>query len=355
MSRIIHVDMDAFFAAVEARDRPELAGKPVIVGGHPRSRGVVSTASYEARRFGVRSAMPSREAERLCPQGIFLPVRMSRYIEVSRQIIDILRAAAGEAGHVEPVSVDEAYVDPGPGDAVEVARRIKAEIRRQTGLVASVGVAPNKLLAKLAGESGKPDGFTVVGEEDVDSLLLPLPVRSLPGIGPKTAGELAMLGIRTVAELRSADRRLLEVSLGRRAADLLRLAYGEDDRPVGRSTELKSLGTETTFDEDVGDSETLRDKLKEFAADLAARLAKSRLRARTVTVKIRFADFQTISRSQTYPRSLATGRELAEAAEKAFRRVERRDRVRLIGLQVSGLTERPEPEQVKFDFRGQGG
>lgn len=355
MSRIIHVDMDAFFAAVEVRDRPELRGRPVIVGGPPRSRGVVSTASYEAREFGVRSAMPSREAERLCPQGVFLPVRMSRYTEVSRQIMGILQAAAGEGGHVEPVSVDEAYVDPGPGEAVELARRIKTEIRRETGLTASVGVGPNKLLAKLASEQGKPDGFTVIGERDVDSMLLPLPVRSLPGIGPKTAAELARLGIGTVAELRSQDRRLLEISLGNRAAELLRLAYGEDDRPVGRTTEAKSLGTETTFDEDVGDPEVLKRKLREFAADLAARLARSRLRARTVTVKVRFADFQTVSRSQTYPRSLVSARQLAEAAEKVLARVERRDKVRLIGLQLSGLTERPEPRQLRFDFRPEGG
>jgi len=347
--------MDAYFAAVEVQDNPELAGKPVIVGGSPRSRGVVSTASYEARRYGVRSAMPCREAARLCPEGIFLPVRGARYAEVSRRIMGILRTAVGETGRVEPVSLDEAYVDPGPGDAAAVARRIKAEIKRQTGLTASVGVAPNKLLAKVASEHGKPDGFTVVRPEDVDRLLLPLPVRSLPGIGPKTAAELAPLGIRTVADLRSADRGLLEVTFGKRSAELLHLAYGEDDRPVEAISELKSLGTETTFDRDVGDLETLRQKLGEFAAELAGRLAKAQLRARTVTVKIRFADFQTVSRSQTYPRSLAESLELAEAAEKVLRRVERRDRVRLIGLQVSGLTRAPEPQQVRFEFGGHQG
>jgi DNA polymerase-4 len=342
--------MDAFFASVEVGDHPELAGKPVIVGGLPGSRGVVSTASYEARRFGVRSAMSVREAQRLCPHGVFLPVRMSRYAEVSRQIMAILRSAAGMTGSVEPVSVDEAYLDPGGQDPVVTARAVKEQIKRETGLTASVGVAPNKLLAKVASDYGKPDGFTVIRPEDVDAILLPLPVRSLPGVGPKMAQELAALGISTVGQIRRADRGLLEVSLGRRAEELLRLARGEDSRPVAPPAENKSLGAESTFSEDVGDLETLRRQLDDFAAELADRMSKDRVRARTVTIKVRFADFQTITRSETLPHSLAGADELASAAERILRRVERRDRVRLIGLQVSGLVAGPEPEQVRFEF-----
>ncbi len=347
MARIVHVDMDAFFAAVEQHDRPELRGKPVIVGGSAASRGVVSTASYEARRFGVRSAMAAREAQRLCPQGVFLPVRGSRYAEVSRQIMAILR---DEVASVEPISVDEAYLDPSGGDAVAVAARVKSRIREETGLTASIGVAPNKFLAKLASDLGKPDGFVVINPEDVDRVLLPLPVRMLPGIGPKSAGDLAALGIHTVAELRSADRGLLGLHLGRRAGELLRLAHGEDDRPLEIEHETKSLAAETTFSVDVGDRDVLRGQLHSFAAELAGRMAAAGLKARTITVKARFRDFQTVSRSQTMPRPVSEAVELAEVADDLLSRIERRDLMRLIGLQVSGFGEGPRAEQLRFDF-----
>ncbi len=347
MAATIHVDMDAFFAAVEMHDRPELRGKPVIVGGAPGSRGVVSTASYEARRFGVRSAMSCREAYRLCPQGVFLPVRGRRYGEVSRQVMDILRQ---EGSRMEQVSIDEAYVDPGPRDAVEVGRRIKERILSETGLTASVGVAPNKLLAKVASDRDKPDGFVVIEPGGVDEILRPMPVRALPGIGPHTAAELAALGIKTVGELRAYDRGLLNLSFGRRAAELLKLAYGDDDRPFETVHETKSISTETTFGEDVQDWAVLRRQLGLFAGELAARLAEMGMRARSVTVKLRFADFRTVSRSQTLAGGVHAATEIARAAEKLLGRVERLDKVRLIGLQVSGLTDRPDPVQLSFSF-----
>jgi DNA polymerase-4 len=351
---IIHIDMDAFFAAVEQHDRPELRGKPVIVGGSAASRGVVSTASYEARRFGVRSAMSTREALRLCPHGVFLPVRGSRYIEVSRRIMAVLRAGANR---VEAMSIDEAYIDPGEADPVTVARNVKERIYQETGLTASVGVGPNKFLAKLASDLDKPGGFVVIAPEDVDRVLPPLPVRALPGIGPKSASDLASLGIHTVAELRAADRALLKLHLGRRSEELLRLAYGQDDRGLEIEHETKSLAAETTFAVDIGDREVLREQLRQFAEELAERMASAGgLRARTVTVKARFRDFQTVSRSQTVERPLGTAQELTPVAEELLSRIERRDLIRLIGLQVSGFDERePRAEQLRFDFgSGQG-
>jgi len=349
----IHVDMDAYFASVEVLDRPELRGKPVIVGGPPASRGVVSTASYEARRFGVRSAMPSREAWRLCPEGIFLPGRFDRYAELSRQIMGILRE---EGDRVEPLSIDEAYVAPPPGrDAVEVARRIKSRIAAETGLTASVGVAHNKLLAKMASDLEKPDGFVVITPERAATLLPPLPVRALPGIGPKTASMLMDLGIATIGQLQAADRGLLRLQFGRRADELVQLAYGEDHREVELpTTESKSIGTETTFGQDVADWDWLAARLHEFSVELAARLrSHGRLRARTVTVKLRFADFHTVSRSRTLPAPLGEAHDIAQAATQLLRAIERLDKVRLLGLQVSGLTDQPEPVQLSFPFLNQ--
>ena len=345
----IHVDMDAFFAAVEVLDRPELRGRPVVVGGSPQSRGVVSTASYEARRFGVRSAMSAREAHRLCPEAVFLPVRGERYVTVSRQVMGILRQ---EGAVIEQLSIDEAYVQPPAGQSpVAVARRIKQRIAAETGLTASVGVAPNKLLAKLASDMRKPDGFAVITPDAVDEVLAPLPVRALPGVGPKTAGELAELGIATVAQLRRADPGLMRLQFGRRADELFQLARGEDHRPVEPEHETKSIGTETTFGEDVGDWSWLGERLREFAVELAAKLQPSGWRARTVTVKLRFADFHTVSRSQTVSPALRDPAAIGRVAVSLLRRIERLDRVRLIGLQLSGLTDQPEPVQLSFPFR----
>ena len=348
MSRgTIHVDMDAFFAAIEQLDFPELRGKPVVVGARPDSRGVVATASYEARRFGIRSAMPSREAFRRCPHAVFRPGRGSRYSELSRQIMAILRE---EGERVESVSCDEAYVDPGEREPLLVARTVKRRIAAETGLTASVGLAPNKYLAKLASDLDKPDGFTVIGPGDVTSVLAPLAVRSLPGIGPSTAAELAILGIHTVAQLRAFDRGLLRLQFGRRAGELLDLAYGRDNRPVQPHHETKSISRETTFATDVADWAVLSTQLGEFAAELGGRLAEAGLRARTVTIKVRFADFHTISRSHTGPGTVSRAGEIERAAETLLRSVAREDRVRLIGLGVSGLTDRPKPVQLRFVF-----
>ncbi len=340
---ILHFDMDAFFAAVEQLDNPSLRGLPVIVGAPPDRRGVVCTASYEARKFGVRSAMPSRTAYRLCPHGVFLPVRMARYAELSRRIMAICERLTPV---IEQVSVDEAFLDvagllkrrPCP---VDVARQLRLMIRDETGLTASVGVAPNKFLAKLASDFRKPDGLTVVpaDERDILAFLAPLPVTRIWGVGQVTGRLLAEAGIRTIGQLQLTPQERLCNILGPRAAwNLQRLALGRDDRPVVVSREEKSISNELTFEHDCQDPELLRQTLIELAEKVGRRLRQAGKLAATAHVKLRFHDFTTVTRQQAMQPATASDRLLVREALTLFEREEGPRPLRLIGFGVSKLS-----------------
>jgi DNA polymerase-4 len=331
--------MDAFYASVEQRDRPELRGKPVIVGADPRGRGVVSAASYEARVFGVRSAMPIGKAARLCPDGVFVPVDMDKYVAVSRQIMAILDRFSPL---VEPVSVDEAFIDltgttslfGPPADAV---RAIKTAIRAETALTASAGLASNKFVAKVASELRKPDGLVVVPPGEEARFLAPLPIRCLWGVGGATASELATLGIATIGQLQRLTPRTLVTRLGEHGADLHDLAFGRDGRPVEPWTAPKSMGAEETFGRDTTDRARLEQTLREQAERVARELRAGGFAAARVTLKLRFADFRTLTRSHTGDPT-QDGLDLYRRVSVLLARERLVQPVRLIGLSASALT-----------------
>lgn len=341
---ILHVDMDAFYASVEQRDHPELRGRPVIVGGI-EGRGVVCAASYEARPFGVHSAMAMSVARRLCPQAVFLPVRMKHYAGVSRQIREIFFAFTPK---VEPLSLDEAFLDVAGceglfGPAEVIAQQLKSRIWAETSLTASVGVAPNKFLAKLASDLCKPDGLSVVPPDRVRAFLDPLPVSRLWGVGSKGEKRLHALGIRTIGELAAHPERLLFDHLGEVGRHLWQRAHGLDDRDVVPDREAKSVSTETTFAQDIADREPLLTWLLELVEHLAARLRRERLWARTVELKLRSSDFQTRNRSQTLNEPTNSTMLLWHAAKHLFERNLSDDflPLRLLGVSGSKLTRQP--------------
>lgn len=343
---ILHVDMDAFFAAIEQLDHPELRGRPVIVGARPEERGVVATCSYEARRFGVRSAMPSATAARLCPEGIFVPTRHERYSEVSRQVMAVFRELTPL---VEPVSVDEAFLDigglvGGGADPVAVARGLKRRIREQTGLTTSVGIAPNKFLAKLASDMEKPDGLTLVpfDPERILAFLAPLPVGRIWGVGARTAEQLARHGLRHIGQMQQLSSDTLARYCGPTFGPRLwHLARGIDERPVEAGPrEEKSISSEETFAADIGDPERLRAELIPLVEKVARRLRQADFLARTIQLKLRFADFRTITRQQSLPQPTASDRVLIAAALALFARQNLPQPLRLVGFGVSGLVER---------------
>ncbi|MCE2826718.1 MAG: DNA polymerase IV [Verrucomicrobium sp.] len=350
--------MDAFFAAVEQRDRPELQGLPVIVGGSPASRGVVCAASYEARRFGVRSAMPSRTAGRLCPQGIFLSPRMDRYREESQAIFALVAASGVE---IEQVSVDEAYLDASalrlatdPEEALVAtvgwARALKARIRAERRLTASLGIASNKLMAKVASDWGKPDGLILIPDRDRAAFLRPLPARTLHGVGRVTEEVLSKAGIRTVGDLQDhpGDLRALVGSWG---PVLRSFAMGIDDRPLSRDDSVKSIGSESTFSADTADRPTLRAVLREQAAEVAAKLQRHGLAAQTVQVKVRYGDFSTLTRQCSFDEPVSEARDLYRLACWLLARHRLVDRpLRLLGSGVSGLVER-RGRQLVFEWQ----
>jgi DNA polymerase IV len=299
--RILHVDMDAFYASVEQRDRPELKGRPVAVGGRPESRGVVAAASYEARKFGVRSAIPMARAVRLCPELAIVPPDFGKYRTVSHQVFAIYRAVTPL---VEPLSLDEAYLDVTENVwseplGVNVAKRIKTQIREATGLTASAGVAPNKFLAKIASAWRKPDGLTVIAPERVESFLKELPVDALWGVGPVTAQRLRERGIDKLVDVRTADAAILRAAVGSWAEWLVKLAHGEDDRLVEPNRPSKSSSSECTYSHDLTDLGRMREEIDGMARENADWLRRRGLLARTVTIKVRYSDFTTITRSDT--------------------------------------------------------
>jgi DNA polymerase-4 len=344
---IAHVDMDSFFTAVEVRDDPSLRGKPVIVGADPkggRGRGVVTAASYEARRFGVHSAMPISRAFQLCPDGIFLPGRMRRYGEVSGQVMEIL---GGFTPQIEQVSVDEAFLDlSGCRRLLESERSmgegIKAAIRERTGLTASVGIGPNKLVAKIASDLSKPDGLVIVAPDRIAGFLADLPIGRLWGVGPRTEAQLTKLGIRTIGMLASFPPGLLESRFGEAGRGLHQRASGIDQEPVCGGRDEKSLGRETTFERDTEDRELLVRTLLGLCDDVAGRLRKQGLRGRTITLKLRYQGFETHTFQTTAPEALDETGEIFERAKALLcSRGDRRRPVRLIGVSVANFGDRP--------------
>jgi DNA polymerase-4 len=341
MRRILHIDMDAFYASVEQRDNPALRGVPVAVGGSPEGRGVVAAASYEARAFGVRSAIPMARAVRLCPALVIVRPDFQKYRTVSQTVFGIFRAVTPL---VEPLSLDEAYLDVTENSWGEplgrvVAGRLKAQILEATGLTASAGVAPNKFLAKIASAWKKPDGLTVIAPQRVEQFLHTLPVDALWGVGPVTAERLRARGIERLVDVRTVDPAVLRAAVGSHAEWLRQLADGIDDRPVVPDRAAKSSGTENTFADDVVDLVRIRQEIDEMARDGAAWLERKGLLCRTVTIKVRYADFTTLTRSHT----AAPTRDADAIAQRAVTLLERteagRRPVRLLGASVHNLVD----------------
>lgn len=352
---ILHVDMDAFYASVEQRDRPELASKPVIVGGTPEQRGVVAAASYAVRKFGVHSAMPTATALRLCPQAVVLPVRIAHYAAISRQIRKLFFRYTPL---VEPLSLDEAFLDVSGcrglfGSGEQIAQQLKREIHEQTGLVASIGVAPNKFLAKIASDLEKPDALVVVSPQDVDGFLAPLPVSRLWGVGKVTDQRLERLGVRTIGQLRTLSREALKAYFGDSGEHFWKLAHGIDERPVVSDREARSLSHETTFAADLFEPDALRGWLLQLTDQVGRRLRRQAKLARTVQIKLRFTDFRTITRSRTLAQPTDVTAELWQAASELLRQAVPPSRrlvdsgVRLLGMGVSGIAD-PQPVQQRL-------
>lgn len=337
--------MDAFYASVEQRDNPELRGRPVAVGGAPDKRGVVAAASYEARAFGVRSAIPMSRAVRLCPALVIVRPDFQKYRQVSQQVFAIYRDVTPL---VEPLSLDEAYLDVtdnrwGERLGVDVARRIKTAIREATGLTASAGVAPNKFLAKIASGWQKPDGLTVIAPERVERFLQDLPVDALWGVGPVTAKKLAAHGITKLIDIRAADLDTLRGHVGALADWLKALAEGRDDRPVEPEREVKSSGSECTYETDLTRPEEMRKEIAEMAGDAAIWLEKRGLYARTVTIKVRYSDFETITRSHSAEPTRAADAIVARALDLLTKTDAFQRPVRLLGASVHNLVETQTP------------
>jgi DNA polymerase-4 len=348
---ILHVDMDAFYASVEVLDDPSLKGKPLIVGGF-EGRGVVSSASYEARRFGVRSAMNVGQALRLCPTAITVQPHFDRYLALSKEVMRIFRDVTPL---VEPLSIDEAFLDVRGarrlwGSPGQIARTLRQRVLDETGLTCSIGVAATKHVAKMASTISKPDGLLIVAEADTEAFLRPRSVRALWGIGPKSAESLEGRGIHTVADILDTPRAVLDRALGAAMGDRIwHLARGLDARHVDTARVEKSVGHEETFHTDIDDSAVLRSEVRRLADRVAARLRAHEWEARTIAIKVRFADFSTISRSQTLPEPTAVGQRIGEAALELFDAVERPLPVRLVGVRAEKLRPSGEAGLMLWD------
>jgi DNA polymerase-4 len=339
--------MDAFFAAVEQLDNPELRGKPIIVGGSPDNRGVVATCSYEARRFGVRSAMPLSEAKRRCPDCVFVRGRMSRYSEISRSVFAIM---ADYSPQMERVSIDEAFLDvtksePLFGPGAQIGRTIQQRITDELGLSASVGVAPNKFVAKVASDLRKPQGLVVVPPEQVVSFLAPLGIERIWGVGPRAAQILHSLGLYTIGDVQKCRVEILSDRLGVYGQRLHELSHGLDERPVAEQDDVKSVGHEHTFDSDVSNIEVLRGVLLHLASKVGRRLRKGQVKGKTITLKLRYMDFSTFTRQSPLPGATDLDLDIYHAADKLLVRLFDGRPVRLIGVSVSNLA--PEGENAE--------
>lgn len=335
----MHVDMDAFFASIEQREHPEWKGKPVIVGGLS-GRGVVSTASYEARRYGVHSAMPMSRARALCPEGIFVKPHFELYKKTSDEIHQIMLHYAAA---IEPISLDEAFMDiTGMGKQYPtlgaIGRAIKAEIFEKTRLVASAGIAPNKFLAKMASDMDKPDGLTIIPYGREKAILAPLPIRRLWGVGAATERRLTEAGFRTIGDIQRAAPGAVEMAVGSQAALLRALADGIDDRPVRPVREVKSIGDEETYEHDLTDTAEIRRRIAIHSDVVARRLRKKHLAARTVSLKVRFSSFLTVMRSLSFEEATNLQEDIEEAALRLLERIPRTEAVRLTGVTCSNLS-----------------
>jgi DNA polymerase-4 len=339
MRRILHIDMDAFFSSVEQKRHPELVGKPVVVGGggDPTKRGVVSTASYEARKFGIHSAMPLRTAYKLCPDAVFLPVDYEEYSRVSGRIKEILREFTPI---IEDVGIDEAFLDISSIDkpSEEIAKEIKRRIKDETDLTCSIGIAPNKLLAKMASDMQKPDGFTIITEEDVESHIWPLPARKLWGVGPKTETYLKEMGIKTIGELASLSLDRLIEEFGQSYGNYLyEASRGMDESPLITHWEPKSISRETTFQRDVDNWQVIAKTLVELTKEVVISMKEEGYQGRTITVKVRFSDFKTYTRAKTLAESTVSLDEIRRAVFDCLKRFELKKKVRLIGMRIGNL------------------
>jgi DNA polymerase-4 len=341
---IIHLDMDAFFASVELRERPELAGLPVVVGGSASGRGVVAAASYEARQYGVVSAMPVATALRQCPDLVCLPVNMPLYISVSQQIHEIFYRYTPE---IEPLSLDEAFLDVSAseklfGTAAEIAKQIKSDIKNECRLIVSAGVAPNKFVAKIASDINKPDGFVVVEPGEVQNFLDPLPIKRIWGVGKKTEQILQQAGMKTIVDVRNKNPDWLIQRFGKLGDHIYRLANGLDKRAVISDAKAKSISSETTFASDIQDKEVLLAILSQLSEQVAARLRSKDIKGKTVSIKIRFHDFKTITRSKTLSESTFNTTPIWQTVKQLFLDVLRAGAVpvpiRLVGVSVSGFS-----------------
>ena len=345
--------MDAFYASVEQRDRPELRGRPVVVGGDPKGRGVVCAASYEARAFGVRSAMPMARALRLCPQAAIVPPDFTRYRDVSRTILQIFRDVTPL---VEPLSLDEAYLDVtentwGEPFGTRVAKRLKQAIAETTGLTASAGVAPNKFLAKIASGWKKPDGLTVIPPDRVEAFLQNLPIDALWGVGPVTAGRLRAAGITRLVDVRARPLDELQAVVGSQAEWLVELANGRDDRPVEPNRARKSVGTENTFPRDLVESGAIRRAIDSQAREVADWLGRKGISARTITIKVRYGDFTTVTRSASSERPVQDADAIAARALALLDRTEAGRRpVRLLGVSAQNLCDQSREEPSRHGW-----
>ncbi len=347
--KIIHIDMDAFYASVEQRDFPELRGRPVVVGGPAEGRGVVAAASYEARRFGIHSAMPSAQAKRLCPHAVFVKPRFNVYQEASQQIREIFRAVTP---FVEPLSLDEAYLDVTENSWREpkagiVAKRLKAQIKEETQLIASAGVGPSKMIAKLASDFDKPDGLVIIPPDQVDRFLRPLEVKKLWGVGKKTAQRLHELGLYTVEDVRRFPKEHLERLFGSFGIHLHLLAYGNDDRRVENRREAKSRGAERTFARDLFRIAQIEEVLEEHGSRLGEEFERTHRAGRTVTIKLRYSDFTTITRSRSFSTPIESAARIVSIAKDLLKETEAGRRpVRLVGVSLSNLVADGEMVQL---------
>lgn len=355
MRHILHADFDAFYASVEQLDNPELRGKPVVVGGSAEGRGVVASASYEAREYGVRSAMPMRTAQRLCPQAIRVGARFDRYREISQRVLSIFRDLTPL---VEPLSLDEAYLDvtaivnEGQQPAA-IADALKRRVSAELGLAISVGVGTSKSIAKIASDMDKPDGLTVVAPGEERAFLEPLPVRVLWGVGPRTAERLIAEGVETIGDITRQDEDWLRGMFGKHGVQMRRLALGQDNSRVVVRRETKSVSAETTFTKDVGDPEELQEVVNRLSQRVSQQLRQKQLQGRTVKLKLRLSDFTTFTRQRTLPYAVQSADDLSQYAGVLLRaELFGRRRFRLVGVGVSGFEQSDEvpedPRQLRF-------